>query len=517
LSVKNNTRLRLAKNAIANLARGGAAGIVAVFLPAVLVRHMTQLNYSVWVLVLQVAAYSGYLEFGLQTAVGRYIAVTYEDRDTRRRDAIYSTAIAGLGIAAVIGIFLLIGASVAAGWLFPQVPHSLLLQMRWALLIVGASIALGLPSSAWSGVFIGLQRNEFIAFVNGGSKLISALALVLVVLHGASLVVMAMTVGAVNVAAAFLLYLLARRVSGVAIRPGLISRSIVKELFGYCSGLMVWSFAMMLVGGLDLILVGRFQLEALAPYAVAATLITFIAGVQNAVFGAMMPHAAGLHARGDSAALGSAVISATHLGVFLLILTGMPPLIYAGPLLRLWVGQQYAIQGRILLAILIFANIIRLSGVPYATVLVAAAQQRLVTVSPLIEGFSNLTASVLLGARFGARGVAAGTLIGAVIGLLGHIAVNIPRTQGEIHLRARHFVLAGLAPPWLTVIPLAALALYGWKHPQPSLPLFLLAFILTLALGASLIPRFGPNNSWPRISPESGDGMRPPGSSDGTL
>src|SRR5882757_4934978 len=120
------THWRLAKNAIANLTRGGAAGIAALLLPAVLVRHMSQIDYSVWVLVLQVAAYSGYLEFGLQTAVGRYIAVANEKHDAHQRDSVFSTALVGLSVAASIGIVLLIGVSCAAGRLFPSVPATLL-------------------------------------------------------------------------------------------------------------------------------------------------------------------------------------------------------------------------------------------------------------------------------------------------------------------------------------------------------------------------------------------------------
>jgi hypothetical protein len=46
-----------------------------------------------------------------------------------------------------------------AGRIFPKIPVALLLSMRGALLIIGSSIAFGLPSCAWSGVFIGIERN----------------------------------------------------------------------------------------------------------------------------------------------------------------------------------------------------------------------------------------------------------------------------------------------------------------------------------------------------------------------
>ena len=396
------TRWRLAKNATANLVRGGTSGVVAIFLPAILVRHMTQMNYSIWVLVLQVAAYSSYLDFGLQTAVGRYIAVTNERQDVHQRDAIFSTAFVGLSVASLIAIAALIGLACGAGILFPKVPISLLPTMRSALLIVGSSIALGLPSSAWSGVFIGMQRNELIAAVIGTSKLISALALIAASIHGSSILTMAIIVAGVNMASYASLYFFVRSFSDVQFRYELVRKEIARDLFRYCFSLMIWSFSTLLVTGLDLIFVGRFELGALIPYALATSLVSFIAGVQTAVFGAMMPHAAVLHARGDSAALGRMVIATTRLAVILLVLTGLPLLIYASPLFRVWVGQQYADQGRRLLIVLMIANIIRLTGTPYSIVLVASGQQRLVTLSPLMEGFTNLFASILLGMRYGA-------------------------------------------------------------------------------------------------------------------
>jgi len=488
------TRWRLAKNAIANLTRGGAASVAALLLPAVLVRHMSQIEYSVWVLVLQVAAYSSYLEFGLQTAVGRYVAIADEKHDAHQRDTVFSTALVGLSIASVIGIIILIGVVCAAGRFFPSVPAALLPQMRWSLLIVGTSIALGLPSAAWSGVFIGLQRNEFIAIVIGGSKLFSALGLIIAVIHGSSLVLMAVIVAAVNLASYFLLYLLVRTIAQTKFQLHLVRKSTAKELFGYCFGLMIWSLSSILVSGLDLILVGRFELRALAPYAIAATLVNFIAGMQNSILSATMPHAAVLHARKDSIALGNMVISFTRFGLLLLILTGMPLLIYAMPLLRVWVGQQYAIQGHLLLAVLLVANIIRLSCAPYAVALVATAQQKLVTLSPLMEGVANLIASVLLGMKFGASGVAVGTLIGAIIGVLGHILYNMPRTRKEILLRIEEFIAMALALPVLTALPLIALAIHVRKGSLPSPPIFVSAFAVTTLAAAIIIMRTMGNN-----------------------
>src|ERR1700730_12325868 len=151
---------RFAKNAVANLGRGSAAAILALLLPPVLVRHMTAASYAVWVLTLQVVAYVGYLDFGLQTAIGRYSAFANEKKDAKWRDGIFSTAFAGLTVSALLGLLLVAAIAIASSRIFPSVPPALLAPMRMGVLIVGASVALGLPASAWNGVFIGLQRYE---------------------------------------------------------------------------------------------------------------------------------------------------------------------------------------------------------------------------------------------------------------------------------------------------------------------------------------------------------------------
>src|SRR5262249_24605342 len=156
----------------------------------------------------------------------------------------------------------------------------------------------------------------------------------------------------------------------------------------------------LLVTGLDLVLVGRFEFSAVTPYSVVASMIAFISGLLYAIINVILPHAAILHAREQAADLGVLVISSTRIGVLLLVLSGIPILLYAGPIIHLWIGEQYVAKGTVLLAILIVANIIRLIGAPYSLVMVAAGQQNYIKVSPVVEGISNFVASAVLGLRY---------------------------------------------------------------------------------------------------------------------
>jgi len=479
---------RFVKNAVANLGRGSAAAVVALLLPPLLVRHMTATSYAVWVLVLQTAAYVSYLNFGLQTAIGRYVAFAKEKGDVDLRDSIFSTAFAGLCGAALVSLICLAGAAAAIPELFPSIPGFFVSQMRIALLIVGFSTAAELPASAWNGVFVGMERYDVPALTVGSARLLSALGVIAAALTGRSIVVMATAMAAANLISYLAQYLALRRAApDVRFHPHMVRRSTARELYGYCLGLTVFAFSTFLITGLDLLLVGRFQFSMVTPYSVSASMIVLIAGLLGAIINVILPHSAALHARQKSDALGKLVISSTRLGVLLLILTGIPILIYAGPILRLWIGPQYVPAGAPVLAILVIANIIRLVGLPYSVILVAAGQQRYIMISPLAEGFSNLVASVVLGMLFGGIGVALGTLFGSFVSIAAHLWYSMPRTKAAIGFCRRDFLKSGLLFPALCTSPLLAVAFASLRGLDVGAPVVALAMTLSIVAAVLLM------------------------------
>ena len=377
--------------------------------------------YAVWVLVLQTAAYVGYLNFGLQTAIGRYVAYAQERDDIEQRDSVFSTAFVGLCGAALLSLLCLAVAIVATPSIFPSVPSQLIPQMRLALLLVGFSMAVELPASSCNGVFIGMQRYEIPALTVGGARLLSAVGVVAAALAGRSLVVMAAIIAAANLLSYLAQYVALRRiVPDVRFQPSLVRRSTARELYGYCWGLTVMSFSMLLVparsgsGGPLRVRSGGAVLGGRGYDHLHLRLA-------SAIINVVMPHAATLHAREKAEDMGRLVVSSTRLSALLLILSGIPIFLYAGPIIHLWIGQRYVASGAPLLAILVVANIIRLIGMPYAVIMVAAGQQNYIKVSPLSEGLSDFVASVVLGSLLGGIGVALGTLVGSIVGIISHL------------------------------------------------------------------------------------------------
>ena len=480
---------RLVKNAVVNVGRGVTSAIVAILVPPVLVRHMQPSVYGVWVLILQVVGYMGFIDFGLQTAVGRYVAFAEQKQDNEFRDAVFSTAFAGLSLAALLGFIAIAVVALNVGSIFPSIPHSLLKPMRIAMVVAGLSVAIGLPVSAWNGVFIGLQRYEIPAGTLALGKLLTSAGLMFAALRGKSLVYMGAVVAVLNLATYSVQFGFLRRiVPGVKFRTQMITRATIRELSQYCATLTIWSFSTFLIAGLDLVLVGRFEFNAVTAYSTAAVLIAFFGGLQVSIFNVIMPHAAALFAASEARALGSLLLKTTRLGFLILLFTGFPLIVCSFYIFKFWIGVQFAAQGSSILVTLVLANILRLISVPYSSILLGTGQQRLIIISPIMESLVNLLASVALGLRYGAIGVAYGTLLGALVGFLFHLFYNLPRTRTYIDLSTRKLMASLLGPagaclvPFAVALPISYFA--RWNITQTMLVALSMSMLLSLYLAA---------------------------------
>jgi O-antigen/teichoic acid export membrane protein len=465
--------------------------LVSLVLPPFLVHRMTPAEYSAWVLILQLSAYVNLLDLGLQTAIGKFIA-EYDasgDRDASRR--LLSTAFTMLAGAAAIGCCVIAAMTWSVPKLFHQMPAALVPEVRIALLTVGLSTALALPFGTFVSTFVGLQRYLLPAIIATGSRVGSAAALiVLLLLHG-SLVQLAIVMGAFNLAIAASQYFSWRRF--VQDRVGFsflfFDRRSAAQLAKYGSVLSIWTLAMFLISGLDIVIVGHFDYRNTGFYAVASSVTNFMLLVVGSLFGPILPAVSSIQAGSTPSHIGGLVVRVTRYCTLVLCLLGLPILFGAYPLLSLWVGHQYAIRSALYLEILVIGNVVRQLTYPYVLVVVATGRQHLATLSAIAEATVNIVVSILLVTRIGAAGAAIGTLVGAFVSLGMHVAVSMRLTQPTIQIRRSRFALEGLARPLLCLVP--SFLLYPfWRRFDmvPANPVWLTAWaILTLVIALRIV------------------------------
>ncbi len=447
--------MHLAKNAAFNLMRGGVGALVALILPPLLVRTLTISEYSAWVLILQLGSYVGYLDFGVQTAVGRFVALATELKDDSRRNAMVSAAWVLLIVAGIMGLTLVILLTWLMHTIIPQMPTVLVATAQFAFVLVGGSLALALPFSTSNGVFVGLERNEIPALLTAGGKILGACLVAVAAIWQLGLIWMSAGLAlATALTAVVQWFALKRWAPDVKIDACRVERGHARELARYCIGLTVLNAAMLLISGLDTVIVGAYDYPAVAPYAIASSLVLFVGSLQTALFSPLIPRAAALNARRDDTRLGDLLLVSTRLGVVLLLIVAIPLVVFSEPVLDIWVGSTYAAQAKTVLIVLTIANALRWSLSPYANILIGTGQQRIMLLTPLIESVVNLVMSLVLVSRIGAVGVAYGTLIGTVAAFLGNVIVNMPATRG-IAFRTTDYVIKGFLAPVLLMCPAA--------------------------------------------------------------
>lgn len=454
----------LLKNAFANVVRGGASALVALLLPPFLTGLLPSTAYGTWVLVLQISTYVSFFDFGIQTAVGRYVAYAREKNDIDQCNRIVSTSFVMLIASSCLAILSVIILAWQISSLFPGMPLVLQSDARWTLLIVGVSLGVGLPFSVFSGIFIGLQRNEIPAIIVGGTKLIGGVLVVWVAYLSQNILLMGVAIS-ISFLLSYIIHFVVYRklVLDIQLAFANVSRLAFYELINYCLGLTIWAFGMLLVNGIDMAVVGYFDYSAVAYYATAAGLITFLNGVQAAIFTALTSVVALLDARNDKQALGKLLITSTRYGLLILLLIGLPLIFFAQELITFWIGSNYAVNSYTILQVLVIANIIRSSLIPYSILLLGTGQQRLLVISPFAEGFSNLFVSIIAGYFLGPIGVALGTLFGAIVLWFFCLFYNMPRTSKIPFDRSTYLLEATLQPLVFSIFPLAAFLLiqYG--------------------------------------------------------
>ncbi len=452
------------RNVIISAARIGVFACAGVLLPAFLTHRMPTSVFGAWTLILQIAGYVGYLEFGIQIAVAKYVAefIASGDRDNCHRHA--SAGVAITGATAALGITLSIIFSLVVPRLFPEIPPALAKDVSRGVLLVGCSAALLLGTSAFPGIFLGLQRYAVPTSIAIVSKLLYAVLLTVMVAHGSSLTAMGAGVAILNTATALTQVLAWRWMAG-EIRVGVswLQIAVVKRVLGYCAVLGLWTAGLLIISGLDTTLVGRLDFPETAFYAIAATPLTFLTMTLQAGLNPLMPAASAMSVTRSAQQMGQTLLRSTRYAFLILQVTGLPLFLFGFTILSVWVGPTYARHGLALLRVLVLAHIVRNLCAPYATMVIAVGMQRYATWAGLWEAVVNLSLSILLGIHMGAIGVALGTLAGAVVGVALHFLLSMRHTTRLLSISRRELLRDGLLRSSLSLLPTLALLPVFWR------------------------------------------------------
>jgi len=451
-------RRRVARNTASNYAKTVLSLGTGFVLTPFILHRLGPTDFGLWVLVGSVVAYGGLFEFGISTAVTKYVAeyrVTGRAEHERRLVASALVLYSALG-----GIVALLGLVLAP--LFPaffNVPASQRESAVSLVALMGGAAGISLPCMTAAAVLRGLHRFDVANLISVLGLACSAAATIAILLGGGGLFEL---VGA-NIAVTLLMQVpsvwwVRRLAPELCFGWRGADRGTIRTVVSFSSSISIVQVAGLMQTKTDEIVIGAvLPVSSVTPYALARRLSELGRILTDQFLKVLLPLASELHAGQEWGRLRSLYIASTRLTLAIFLPIGVTLIVLAGPILTVWVGSSFASYANVVV-ILTIASFVNVSQWPAASVFQGMGRYRALAIGALCSGVVNLVLSIALARPFGLVGVAYATLIPTVCESLGFV---LPYSLRALHVSPSVAAREIAVPAFLPVIPMVAV-LYAW-------------------------------------------------------
>jgi O-antigen/teichoic acid export membrane protein len=406
------TARRIVHNTIVNGVALGAGLALAALLTPFMLHRLGSASFGIWALALTLTVNAGYLsltDLGLQQATVRFMADARRDNDPHALAVFFTTALAlfvAIGLV-VAGVLIAIAPAVASLFsIHGAGRHAAVL----AFAIVGAQVAMDLPSLGFRAALESAQRYLAVRLIDlGRAMLFAGLAVVVLLLDRGVVAVAAVSAAASAVALGAYWVVVHVTEPDVRFRPRTLTAALVRPLFRFSGALFVLRVLSVAYRQMDKVIVGiALTLAAVTTYEVANRIQAALLLVASIGGSAILPAAA--FSRLDPATMRSLFLRATSYSVAMSLPIAVGTFIYAKSLISGWVGsgQTGATDATRLFAVWVALGTFDAAA---STMLVAMGRLRPVLILTLLWVSANLALSVWLVHVWGVTGVVAGTVI----------------------------------------------------------------------------------------------------------
>lgn len=421
-------------NALSNIINGSANAIFALILPPLLLEQLSLSEYSLWSYCLQTGALIGYLNLGVQTAVGRYVALYKANNDFDNISKVINTSNKILYIMFVIGVLTSLTLGYQIENLITIDELSVKEHAPFIIAIVSLGYAVSLLNNSYLGYFIGVRENHIPMWINVFSKIILGLAIIFVARNG--IVVMSIIFLIINIITTCFI-IIYWKVKTKSKENNKVEYKDKKLFIKFCLGLSVWNIGMLLVSGMNTSIVGFYSFHDVAYFTIANGVVMALIGVVSTGLNPLIQIFTSLHADKEKEKLARIVIMLTNILAAFMLVSFSVYFALKDVLLDFWLQKEYISPVAGFINLLIVSACIRVLNIPYALALIATGNQSRALLGALIEGGVNITLAILMCTAFGVRYIAVAMIVSSIVGFLYNVIVNMKITKNDIPIIKR--------------------------------------------------------------------------------
>lgn len=474
---------RVARNVLFNWGAYFMAMGINFFVSPYVVRHLGNVGYGVWTLILSLTGYLGLLDFGIRGAVTRYVAKFHSQADDKKASEIASSAMVIFGSTGVIAILVsFVLALFVIGHM--NVPSAYLTAARIILLLTGLSVAISLVNGVFGGILVGLQRFDVTNTIEICLSVLRAVAIVIALHVGYGIIMLGCVQLAFSLARLVINAAMARDLyPGLRIRLSMADRNVLKLVFSFSAFSFLWHMSASLIYASDNIVIGAYlPVTAVTFYVIAGNLVEYARALVSGISQPMTPLASSIEGNRDPRQLQNLVLLSSRWASMVILPVTCTFILRGSSFIGLWMGYQYADLSGQVLSVLSVTIVFWAANCATAGILLGISKHKPIVPALLAEGLCNLALSVFLVKRIGIVGVAWGTLVPNLIDNLIFWPWYIRRALGVGPYR---YVISAWVRPVVSLFPFV-LGTYAIERYWPASGLLLffcqVALVLPLAL-----------------------------------
>jgi O-antigen/teichoic acid export membrane protein len=334
-------------------------GVVFVLIP-VIIEAVGESRYGLWALVFSIVGYAGLLDLGVQQATVKLVSQYRGAQEPQKLNAVASSGLAFfMGLAAL---------TAAACWfVVPEYMHLFvsepanLPEAKSLLRIIGMGMFFFFGSNVVTGIALGMQQYHYKGIFDSIFGLLR-LGLTFLVLHlGYGLLGLAWIKISIDAATMLVMgWACHRGFPDLRLRPGLVSRESMKELFRFGSRLFTASTVVRLNRSTNPVIIAYFLGAAYAAYfAVAVRLVSYANEILMSLTSVFLPIFSELGAAKGRERVREIYLTYSRYMVALTVPAYLT-LLLAGPtFVGLWIDGEFARQSGAALQLMAATALVR--------------------------------------------------------------------------------------------------------------------------------------------------------------
>ena len=388
------------------------AGILGAILTPIMVHHLGNLYYGMWVLLGSLLDYAGLLDLGMRTTLFRYVAFFKGAEQRGPLNEVFSTGMAiSLGLM-TFTMLLATGLSRVLPTFFKFTGNDKFVFMV-VIVLLGLSIAASFPSQFMSAYMRGLQRFDLYNVSMVVYATARAVAIVVLLELKFGIIAIAIATAILTAASVGMNWALVKS-ADPDLHPSIrcLTWARTREMFNFGFFSFVNNSGESLRYYTDSFVIGRVLSVALiTPFSIATRLMEYYKTLVSGISGPIMVRLSELTGRDREEELREEFLRATRFAALLSIFISCMLILNGKALIRLWVGPALLASYPILVVLTV--GYIFTWGQVTGQLLIFARARRHKGLSwwTLVEGGANLALSIYWARRYGIIGVALGTTV----------------------------------------------------------------------------------------------------------